>query len=134
RGDRRDLPTANPDARRRDHRGRAPVSVAVPMPATRPPRRSARMPPHELMSVAVQGLRTRRLRAALSALGIAIGIGAMVAVVGVSASSQANLLAAIDKLGTNLLTVGPGQTFLGANEVLPDTALGTINHMAAVQR
>src|ERR1700757_1427733 len=82
--------------------------------------------------VARQGLRTRRLRALLSALGIAIGIGAMVAVVGVSASSQANLLALIDSLGTNLLTVSPGQTFLGANEVLPSTALGSIRHMPAV--
>jgi putative ABC transport system permease protein len=92
------------------------------------------MPPHELFSVALQGLRTRRLRASLSALGIAIGIGAMVAVVGVSASSQANLLSLIDSLGTNLLTVAPGQTFLGSNEVLPDTALGTILHMPAVER
>jgi putative ABC transport system permease protein len=92
------------------------------------------MPPHELFAVAVQGLRTRRLRASLSALGIAIGIGAMVAVVGVSASSQANLLSLIDNLGTNLLTVTPGQTFLGSNEVLPDTAVGTILHMPAVQR
>ncbi len=98
------------------------------------PGRPARIPPHELMSVAVQGLRTRRLRAALSALGIAIGIGAMVAVVGVSASSQANLLATIDRLGTNLLTVAPGQTFLGANEVLPSSAQAMIDHMPAVQR
>ncbi len=58
----------------------------------------------------------------------------MVAVVGVSASSQANLLAEIDSLGTNLLTVTPGQTFLGSNEVLPDTAVGTILHMPAVTR
>jgi putative ABC transport system permease protein len=86
------------------------------------------------MSIALQGLRTRRLRAALSALGIAIGIGAMVAVVGVSASSQANLLATIDRLGTNLLTVAPGTTFFGANEVLPDTALASVKHIAAVQR
>jgi len=93
----------------------------------------ARIPPRELLSVALAGLRTRRLRAALSALGIAIGIGAMVAVVGVSASSQANLLATIDRLGTNLLTVTPGQTFLGANEVLPNTALPTIDHMPSVQ-
>jgi putative ABC transport system permease protein len=93
----------------------------------------ARLPPHELLAVALQGLRTRRLRAALSALGIAIGIGAMVAVVGVSASSQANLLATIDKLGTNLLTITPGTTFLGNGEALPSTALGTINHMQAVQ-
>ena len=92
------------------------------------------MPPHELFSVAFQGLRTRRLRAALSALGIAIGIGAMVAVVGVSASSQANLLALIDSLGTNLLTVTPGQTFLGNNEVLPDTAVATILHMPQVEK
>jgi putative ABC transport system permease protein len=58
----------------------------------------------------------------------------MVAVVGVSASSQATLLAQIDSLGTNLLTVTPGTTFLGSGEVLPDTAVGTINHMAAVTR
>jgi putative ABC transport system permease protein len=94
---------------------------------------NARLAPRELIAVAVQGIRTRRLRAALSALGIAIGIGAMVAVVGVSASSQANLLSTIDKLGTNLLTVSPGQTFLGANEALPSYALGASNHMAAVQ-
>ncbi len=95
---------------------------------------TARMPRRELLPVALAGLRTRRLRAALSALGIAIGIGAMVAVVGVSSSSQANLLSTIDKLGTNLLTATPGQTFLGANEVLPDTALPMINHMSSVQR
>jgi putative ABC transport system permease protein len=94
---------------------------------------NARLAPRELLAVAVQGIRTRRLRAALSALGIAIGIGAMVAVVGVSASSQANLLSTIDKLGTNLLTVAPGQTFLGANEVLPSYANGSIDHMQSVQ-
>jgi putative ABC transport system permease protein len=115
------------------------MSIAVPRPRRlkrrpKPAVGAARIPPHELLSVALQGLRTRRLRAALSALGIAIGIGAMVAVVGVSASSQASLLSTIDKLGTNLLTVAPGTTFFGANEVLPNTALGTINHMQAVQR
>jgi putative ABC transport system permease protein len=94
----------------------------------------ARLAPHELLGVALQGLRTRKLRAALSALGIAIGIGAMVAVVGVSASSQASLLSTIDALGTNLLTVTPGQTFLGANEALPKTALASIKHMGGVQR
>src|SRR5579859_518620 len=95
-------------------------------------RDTARLPPRELVAVALQGLRTRRLRAALSALGIAIGIGAMVAVVGVSASSQAKLLATIDSLGTNLLTVSPGTTFAGANEVLPDTAVPMIGHMRNV--
>jgi putative ABC transport system permease protein len=56
----------------------------------------------------------------------------MVAVVGVSASSQANLLAEIDSLGTNLLTVAPGTTFLGAQEVLPNTAVPMIHHMQNV--
>jgi putative ABC transport system permease protein len=93
---------------------------------------SARLPVRELLGTALQGLSTRRLRASLSALGIAIGIGAMVAVVGVSSSAQANLLAEIDALGTNLLTVSPGQTFLGADETLPDTAVPSINHMLNV--
>jgi putative ABC transport system permease protein len=93
---------------------------------------AARLPPRELFGVALQGLRTRRLRAALSALGIAIGIGAMVAVVGVSSSSQANLIATIDSLGTNLLTVSPGTNFLGNNEVLPDTSVPMIDHMQNV--
>jgi putative ABC transport system permease protein len=92
----------------------------------------ARLPVRELLGTAAQGLSTRRLRASLSALGIAIGIGAMVAVVGVSSSAQANLLAEIDALGTNLLTVSPGQTFLGANEAMPDTSVPSINHMLDV--
>jgi putative ABC transport system permease protein len=93
---------------------------------------SPRLPARELLATATQGLGTRRLRAALSALGIAIGIGAMVAVVGVSASAQANLLAEIDALGTNLLTVTPGQTFLGAAETLPSSAVPMIGHMLNV--
>ncbi len=93
----------------------------------------ARLPPKELAGLALQGLRGHRLRAALSALGVAIGIGAMVAVVGVSASSQASLLAEIDRLGTNLLTVTPGQNFGGQNEVLPGTAPAMIAGMSEVR-
>jgi putative ABC transport system permease protein len=110
--------------RRPFRRRRRPVRPDAPVTTD-----ASRLAPHELLWVAVQGLRTRRLRAALSALGIAIGIGAMVAVVGVSASSQANLLATIDALGTNLLTVTPGTTFFGQNEVLPSTSVAMINHM-----
>ena len=91
-----------------------------------------RLPPVQLFGTALQGLRTRRLRAALSALGIAIGIGAMAAVVGVSSSAQANLIAEIDALGTNLLTVTPGQTLTGNTEALPNTAVVMIDHMANV--
>jgi putative ABC transport system permease protein len=108
------------------------MSAALATPASGDRVGTARLPLGQLFGTAVLGLRTRRLRAALSALGIAIGIGAMVAVVGVSTSAQASLVAEIDALGTNLLTVTPGQTFLGANEVLPNTAVPTIKHMANV--
>src|SRR3954466_14117335 len=68
------------------------------------------------------GLRVRRTRAALSALGIAIGVASMVAVLGISESSKADLLAQLDTLGTNLLRVAPGQSFLGEDAVLPESA------------
>ena len=106
------------------------ATAATPRPSDRIA--PARLPVSQLFGTALQGVRTRRLRAALSAIGIAIGIGAMVAVVGVSASAQANLLAEIDALGTNLLTVTPGQTFVGANEVLPGTSVRMIGHMQQV--
>ncbi len=79
----------------------------------------AKLRPADLARVASVGLRTRRLRASLSALGIAIGVAAIVAVLGLSASSQAGLLAEIDRLGTNLLTVTQGQTLSGRAAQLP---------------
>src|SRR6201986_2548808 len=78
------------------------------------------------------GLRTRKLRAGLSALGIAIGVAAIVAVLGLSASSQAGLLNEIDQLGTNLLTAGKGQSFTGAPAELPMTAPAMIRRISGV--
>jgi putative ABC transport system permease protein len=75
--------------------------------------------PSDLARVASVGLRTRRLRASLSALGIAIGVAAIVAVLGLSSSSQAGLLKQIDRLGTNLLIVSNGQSFTGKTAELP---------------
>jgi putative ABC transport system permease protein len=89
----------------------------------------------DMARVASVGLRTRRVRAALSALGIAIGVAAIVAVLGLSSSSQAGLLAEIDRLGTNLLTVTNGQTFTGQSATLPLTApamIGRINPVTQV--
>jgi putative ABC transport system permease protein len=86
----------------------------------------------DLARVASVGLRTRRLRAALSALGIAIGVAAIVAVLGLSSSSQAGLLAEIDRLGTNLLTVTNGQTLLGETAELPLAAPGMIARIGPV--
>ncbi len=83
------------------------------------------------MRTASVGLRTRRLRAALSALGVAIGIAAMVAVLGISESSKAGLVAELNKLGTNLLTVMPGQTFFGQNAQLPEAADRAVRNLRA---
>ena len=74
---------------------------------------AGRLSPRDGLRVASVGLRARPLRAALSALGIAIGTAAIVAILGLSASSQAGLLAEIDRLGTNLLTVEAGQSLTG---------------------
>ncbi|MGI5328430.1 ABC transporter permease [Actinomadura nitritigenes] len=92
-----------------------------------------RLHPADLARTAAVGLRTRRMRAALSALGIAIGVAAMVAVLGLSASSQAGLLAEIDKLGTNLLTVSPGQALNGEDAELPLDAASMIARIGPVQ-
>jgi putative ABC transport system permease protein len=83
--------------------------------------------------VASVGLRARPLRAALSALGIAIGTAAIVAVLGLSSSSQAGLLAEIDRLGTNLLTVEAGQSVTGQPAKLPSEAPARITHLDNVQ-
>ena len=91
-----------------------------------------RLSPADLVRLATIGMRTRRLRAALSALGIAIGVAAIVAVLGLSSSSQAGVLAEIDRLGTNLLTVTTGRTLSGANSALPVTAPEMITRVGPV--
>jgi putative ABC transport system permease protein len=57
-----------------------------------------------------------------------------VAVLGISASSKADLLAQLDRLGTNLLTVAPGQTFGGDTATLPLQAVGMIRRIQPVQQ
>jgi putative ABC transport system permease protein len=79
------------------------------------------------------GLRARRLRAAFSALGICIGIAAIVGVLGVTQSSEADLLAQIDRLGTNMLTVEAGQSLTGTEAKLPREAPARITHLENVQ-
>jgi putative ABC transport system permease protein len=91
-----------------------------------------RVRPSDLARLASVGLRTRRLRAGLSALGIAIGVAVIVAVLGLSASSQAGLLDEISRLGTNLLTVTKGQTFTGETAELPTAAPGMIGRIGPV--
>lgn len=95
--------------------------------------RTVRLGYADLLRLASHGLRAHPLRVVLSALGIAIGIGAMLAVVGISASSRAELNRQLDALGTNLLTAQPGTSFTGEAATLPDEALAMIARMPRVQ-
>jgi putative ABC transport system permease protein len=93
----------------------------------------SRLAPRDVLRVGAVGLRARRLRATLSALGIAIGIAAMVSVLAISESSKADLLATLDRLGTNLLTVAPGQSIFGEAAVLPPQAQRMTERIAPVE-
>jgi putative ABC transport system permease protein len=95
---------------------------------------TSRLLPADLLRVGSIGLRTRRLRAALSALGIAIGIASMVAVLGISQSSKADLLAQLDELGTNLLTITPGQSLLGEEATLPVAAPKMVGRVSPIEQ
>jgi putative ABC transport system permease protein len=86
----------------------------------------------DVIRVGAAGLRTRPTRALLSALGIAIGIAAMVAVVGISSSSREHLDQQLAALGTNLLTVSPGRTFEGQQAKLPAEAEAMIARIGPV--
>lgn len=92
----------------------------------------ARLRAADVLRVGGTGLRARPLRAFLSALGIAIGIAAMTAVVGLSSSSRAGLDAELAALGTNLLTVAPGDTMFGDSATLPDESVTMIGRIGPV--
>ncbi|MEW1839466.1 ABC transporter permease [Nonomuraea angiospora] len=100
----------------------------------RPKLSPARMRPRDVMRVGAVGLRTRPLRAFLSALGIAIGIAAMVSVVGLSSSSGAELDRTLSALGTNLLTVSSGTTLMGEAAQMPKDAEAMIERIGPVEK
>ncbi len=92
-----------------------------------------RLSPGDALRLGGYGLAARPLRVVLSALGIAIGIAAMLAVVGISASSRAKLDRQLAALGTNLLTAGPGQTLFGENATLPDESVPMIRRIRQIE-
>ncbi len=109
--------------------------------SARGPGRSTRRPavdastlrPLDVLRVGASGPRARTTRTALSALGVSIGIAAMVGVLGLSESSKSALLDEISALGTNLLTVEPGTGFGGGDGQLPDSAVGSIERLDGVE-
>ena len=99
---------------------------------TRPQRSHLR--PADVLRLAGTGLRARPMRAFLSALGIAIGIAAMIAVVGVSTSSRAQLTAQLESLGTNMLTLTPGSDLTGTEVKFPTDAVGRVDKIDGVRQ
>ena len=87
----------------------------------------------DVFATAASGLGSRKLRTILSALGITIGIGAMVAVLGLSQSGSAALEDRIAALGTNLLQVNAGAGFGGGDATLPETAVPALSRVAPIQ-
>jgi putative ABC transport system permease protein len=95
------------------------------------------MPFRDVVATAVLGPRTRLVRTALSALGIAIGIAALVALQGIPASARAQIQAEMDAQGANLLVVYPGQEDgmwgQGSDIPLPETAPAMIARIGPVE-
>lgn len=116
---------------------RAPVppssdtTAQVPEPARL---RAARLGPVDVVRLGGTGLRTRPLRVFLSALGIAIGVAAMIAVVGISGSGRAEVDRRLDALGTNLLRVAPGRTLAGDEAELPAESVAMIRRVPPVRQ
>ena len=99
----------------------------------------SRLLPRDVLMVGTVGLRTRKLRTALTATGIAIGIAALVAVMGISSSSSADLAAKLDALGTNRLEVQAGTSFrpgstaaLGDDAVVMVRRIGPVEHVSGI--
>ncbi len=118
------------------------TAVAKPMAGKSPPPtadtkgrkpKSSKLHPSDLVSLGAIGLRASRVRSALTMIGIAIGIAAMVGVLVISESSRSDLLSQLDRLGTNMLRVTAGQTLFGADAALTSDARAMIERVGPVE-
>ncbi|MGE7389551.1 ABC transporter permease [Streptomyces sp. NPDC004126] len=117
-----------------DPRARARTKTRTRRTRDRTRLRPPRLTPRDVLHAGSAGLRSRPVRVFLSALGIAIGIATMIAVVGISSSSQAKLLRELDKLGTNMLVATPAPAmFSGQDTKLPKEAPGMVSRIAGVE-
>ena len=103
-------------------------------PPTEPTDARSRLLGRDVLRLGTSGLRTRPARALLSALGIAIGIAAMIAVVGISASSHARLNQQLASLGTNMLTAEAGTTIFGEKATLPPNTIAKVSQLEGVEQ
>lgn len=95
---------------------------------------ASRLRPGDLVRLGSEGIRSKPLRAVLSALGIAIGVAAMVGVLGISASSQARVNATLAALGTNLLTTTAAPPTGGDPVPLPSNAAARLERLSEIER
>lgn len=102
--------------------------------ATTPNLEASRLRPADTIRVALSGLSARPLRAVLSALGIAVGIAAMVSVVGISASSQERVNQQLRALGTDMLTISAGTSFSRGQAKLPVNAVDMVARIDQVEK
>ncbi len=93
----------------------------------------------EIVKVALGAIRANKLRAFLTMLGIIIGIAAVIAMMALGQGAQRNVQERLSKLGTNVLTVRPGQAFQGGvdrgdNKLVAADAQAIVGapHVAAV--
>ena len=99
---------------------------------------SSRVTLRDSIVLGTLGLRTRKTRTLLTALGITIGIAAMISVLGITSSSDAQLKAELDALGPNLIEITPGDSFTSAEVSFPSETskvvqrVGTVESSAAV--
>jgi putative ABC transport system permease protein len=107
--------------------------MTAPTPSAPARRLRSRLLARDLLRLGAAGLRARPTSVLLSALGIAIGIAAMIAVVGISASSQARLNAELSRLGTNLLTATPGTSVLGEKGTFAPGTVAAVRRMDGVE-
>jgi putative ABC transport system permease protein len=87
----------------------------------------------DIYSVAVYGIRARKGRSIMTSIGIGIGIAAIVAVIGISASGKADLIATLESLGTNLIKASPTSGFFGTQDDLPKGVLGMVERIGPVE-
>ncbi|MGF1597250.1 MAG: ABC transporter permease [Acidimicrobiales bacterium] len=98
------------------------------------PADAARMRTADLFRTALDGLRAKSLRTFLTAVGIAAGIGSMVSVIGISSSSRADVVAQIDRLGTNLLAVQATPSLVpGRDDGLPPNSVERLRRIPATE-
>ena len=93
----------------------------------------SRLRASDLLGLGFHGLRAHPLRAMLSALGIAIGIAAMIAVIGISTSSEALVKEKLSALGTNLLTASAKDDMFGQPTELPADAISRMRRIDAIE-